>query len=146
MRYLVGSYLVVFITLLFSGNIVNAEYRSSGQITLRREHGMIDLSFSNHDRELIREYFHYKSRYRQHPPGLSKKSKIPPGHQKKYRRHDHLPRNFMYQRSTYQRLPHELERRLSRLPNGCFRVVIGGSVILFDERTQLILDVIHELD
>lgn len=126
-------------------SVESSAYETSGRVTIRGEQGMLDLSFSDLDRKLIQEHYHYRSRYRQYPPGLAKKG-IPRGHQKKYKRHDHLPPHFMYQRSAYNRLPRELERRLSRLPNGCFRVVIGGSVILFDDNTKLILDVIHGLD
>ena len=39
-------------------------------------------------------------------------------------------------------LPRVLEARLSRLPEGRRRIVIGGNVILMDETTSIIVDII----
>lgn len=139
-------FLLSFFVVLFFSCLTRSAYSTSGRIVLEGIHGMIDLSFNDHDRQLIREYYGHKSKHKRLPPGLEKKGKRPPGFQKGFARHDHLPPHFMYRRSTYHRLPRELEHRLSRLPDGYLRVMIGGSVVLFDERTRVIFDVISDFD
>ena len=71
---------------------------------------------------------HYGPRYRGLPPGLQKKLRrtgsLPPGWQKKF-----------------QPFPVVLERQLVVLPYGYRRGVIDGYAVLFDPRTQGIVDV-----
>ncbi|MBI2265652.1 MAG: hypothetical protein HYU64_10835 [Armatimonadetes bacterium] len=59
---------------------------------------------------------------------LRVRGKLPPGLQKKV-----------------QSLPFELERRLTVLPTGYRRVVIAGNVILMNEKTALIYDIIRQV-
>ena len=131
------SCLVVF---LFSG-CVNAPYNTSGRVVIQDDHSMIDIAFSDHDRTVIRDYYGYshKSKYKRLPPGLAKKGKIPPGHQKQFVRQAQLPPGLQY-----QRLPINLERHLTPLPEGYLRVMIDGSFVLFNENTRVIFDVIQE--
>ena len=124
------------------GGCVNAPYSTSGRVVVQDDHGMIDIAFSDHDRELIREYYGYthKSKHKHLPPGLAKKGKLPPGLQKQLVRRGHLPPGLQH-----HRLPNEMERRLSRIPDGYLRVMIGGSFVLLNEHTRMIFDVIHDL-
>lgn len=135
----------ILLTCLFVfalGGCVHAPYSTSGRVVVQDDHGMIDITFSDHDRELIREHYghKHKSNKKSLPPGLAKKNKLPPGHQKQLVRRGQLPPGLQH-----HRLPNELERRLSRIPDGYIRVKIGGSFVLFNENTRVILDVIHEL-
>jgi hypothetical protein len=98
----------------------------------------VRIVFSDHDRTLIRDY--YRSYYRSLPPGLAKKGKIPPGHAYKLQRHQGLPPGV-----TWEPLPADVERRLSRLPDGYARVVIGADVAILHTRTRVVLDVIEDL-
>ena len=94
--------------------------------------------FSEHDRRVIRDYYH--NYYRDLPPGLAKKGKVPPGHAYKMRRHQSIPHDM-----TWQYLPSDVERRLSRLPEGYVRAVIGADVGILHTRTRVVLDVIEDL-
>lgn len=113
----------------------------SGRVTVQGDHGMVDIAFGDRDRQLIREYYGYKPKQKQLPPGLAKKGKLPPGIQKQLVKRGQLPPGL-----EYQPLPRELDRRLSRLPDGYARVVIGGSFVLFNERTRVIFDLMQDFD
>lgn len=124
----------------FSG-CVNAPYNTSGRVVIHDENSEIDIAFSDHDRTIIREYYGpaHKSKYKHLPPGLAKKGKIPPGHQKQFVRQAQMPPDLQY-----QGLPNKLERHLTPLPEGYLRVMIDGSFVLFNENTRVIFDVIQE--
>ena len=98
----------------------------------------VHVVFSDRDRSIIRDYYH--SHYRSLPPGLAKKGKVPPGHAFKLQRHQGLPPGV-----TWEYLPADVERRLSRLPEGYVRVVIGADVAILQTRTRIVLDVIEDL-
>ena len=71
---------------------------------------------------------HYAPRYRNLPPGLQKKvargGQLPPGWRKKF-----------------EPFPVELERQLPALPEYCRRGVIDGHAVIYNSRTNLIIDV-----
>lgn len=94
-----------------------AQQHSKGQVT---------PCFAPREVQIIREY--YAPQYRALPPGLQKKlrrtGQLPPGWQKKF-----------------QPFPVEVERQLVVLPAGCRRGVIEGHAVIFNERTQVVLDV-----
>lgn len=113
----------------------------SGRVTVQGDHGMVDIAFGDRDRQLIREYYGYTPKQKKLPPGLAKKGKLPPGIQKQLVKRGQLPPGL-----EYQPLPRELDRRLSRLPDGYARVVVGGSFVLFNERTRVIFDLMQDFD
>lgn len=47
---------------------------------------------------------------------------------------------------TWEQLPADVERRLSRLPDGYARVVIGTDVAILHTRRRVVLDVIENTD
>lgn len=98
----------------------------------------VRVAFSDRDRVIIRDY--YRGYYRSLPPGLAKKGKIPPGHAFKLRRHEGIPPGV-----AWEYLPPDVERRLSRLPDGYVRIVIGADVAILHTRTRVVLDVIDDL-
>ncbi len=71
---------------------------------------------------------HYAPRYRNLPPGLQKKvargGQLPPGWQKKF-----------------EPFPVEVERQLPPLPDGCRRGVIDAHAVIYNTRTNVIVDV-----
>jgi hypothetical protein len=73
------------------------------------------------------------------PPGLAKRETLPPGLQRQLVRNGQLPPGL---EKKIQPLPPALEVHLAPLPEGRKRVFIGGSVILLDERKNLILDLV----
>jgi hypothetical protein len=94
--------------------------------------------FTEHERVLVRDYF------RQHqsglPPGLAKRDRLPPGLEKQLRERGHLPPGLQ---KKIQSLPMGLERELGALPAGYRRVLIGGNVVLMNEKTAVIYDIIR---
>lgn len=89
----------------------------------RREPGCY---FSPREVRVINEY--YAPRYRNLPPGLQKKlyrtGHLPPGWEKKM-----------------EPLPVVVERQLEPIPDGYRRGVIGGSVVVYNPHTQIVVDV-----
>ena len=86
----------------------------------------VDVHFSTGDIRVIRNY--YEPRYKSLPPGLRKKlnrgGSLPPGWQKKI-----------------QPMPVVVERELVVLPTGYRRGVIDGHVVIYNPRTQVMIDV-----
>lgn len=99
----------------------------------------VRVVFGDHDRVLIRDY--YRSYYKGLPPGLAKKGKVPPGHAMKLYRNQPVPPGL-----EWRHLPDDLERRLSRLPDGYVRVIVGADVGIMNVRTRVIMDLIEDLD
>jgi hypothetical protein len=99
----------------------------------------VHVVFSDHDRGLIRDY--YRSYYRGLPPGLAKKGKVPPGHAKKLYPHQPIPPGL-----EWHSLPDDLERRLSRLPEGYVRIIVGADVGIMNVHTRVIMDLLEDLD
>lgn len=98
----------------------------------------VRVVFSAQDRVILRDYYHGVRRL---PPGLAKQGKLPPGHAYKMRRHQGVPPDV-----RWEYLPADLDRRLSRLPDGYVRIVIGGDVAILHTRTRVVLDVFEAYD
>jgi len=75
------------------------------------------------------------------PPGLAKKEELPPGLQKHIKKYGELPPGL-----EGKRLPRKLSRTLSRLPDGYVRLKVGTDVVLMNEKTRVVLDVILDVD
>lgn len=106
-----------------------------GEIGVGGRSGHVRVIFSDSDRAYINEY--YTRKYKGLPPGLAKKGKIPPGHAMQMQRDGLLPPGV-----SYNHLPSDLERRLSRLPEGYARIVVGGDIGIMDTRTRVVVDLI----
>ena len=74
------------------------------------------------------------------PPGLAKRDRLPPGLEKQLRERGKLPPGLQ---KKIQPLPPQLERELRILPTGYRRAVIAGNVVLMNEKTALIYDIIR---
>jgi len=94
--------------------------------------------FTNQERALILNWF------RDHraglPPGLAKRDRLPPGLEKQLQQRGQLPPGL---EKRMHPLPFELERQLSGLPAGYVRVVIGASVVLMNQETRIVADIIR---
>ena len=88
-----------------------------------------DIVFSEIEKRLIRDY------YRQHPPGQVKP--LPPGIQRKIARGGAVPPGI-----AKRYLPGELEGRLP-VRAGYERRVVGRDVLLVEQATGLILDILE---
>ena len=86
----------------------------------------LHVVFTSRDVGIIRQ--HYAPRYRRLPPGLQKKyartGQLPPGWQKKM-----------------EPFPVVVERELVVLPSGYRRGVLDGHAVIYNPRTQVIVDV-----
>jgi len=109
---------------------------TSGRVVVQNENTRVEVAFNDYDRHHIHNY--YKHHHKGLPPGLAKKKKLPPGHQKQLMRKGTLPPGL-----EKRRLPNDLERQLTPLPSGYIRLQVGRDIVLFDERTRVILDIIY---
>jgi hypothetical protein len=86
----------------------------------------VRVAFGTGEVTILRE--HYATRYRNLPPGLRKKvargGQLPPGWQKKF-----------------EPFPVAVERRLAPLSPDYRRGVIDGHAVIFNSRTNVIIDV-----
>lgn len=86
----------------------------------------LHVIFTSREVGIIRE--HYAPRYRKLPPGLQKKyartGQLPPGWQKKM-----------------EPFPVVVERELVVLPSGYRRGVLDGHAVIYNPRTQVIIDI-----
>ena len=96
--------------------------------------------FTREEITLVRNYF--ESNKAGLPPGLAKREKLPPGLQKHLERNGTLPPGLQ---KKVQPMPPELERRMRLLPTGYRRVVIAGNVILMNEKTAVIYDIVRNV-
>jgi hypothetical protein len=136
----------VYTTLLLASVFVSLSgcsgtaVRGHGSVVILDEHSHVAIVFSDSDRRHIHSYYQERKRYykgrKNLPPGLAKREHLPPGLAKR----EQLPPGLYG-----YRLPHELDRRLSRLPEGVVRVHIGTEIVLMDERTRVVLDVIKDI-
>ncbi|HEY0664186.1 MAG TPA: hypothetical protein VGD18_06230 [Thiobacillaceae bacterium] len=98
----------------------------------------VRVAFSDRDRVIIHDY--YRDYYRSLPPGLAKKGKVPPGHAFRMRRNYGVPPDV-----AWEHLPADVERRLSRLPDGYARIVIGADVGIMNTRTRVVVDLLEDV-
>lgn len=106
-------------------------YGTAGRVSIQDRDTRLDLAFSDQERHLIHDY------YRRHlPPGLAKRSQLPPGLAKR----STLPPGL-----SGERLPKELESRLSRLPEGYARLRVGTDVVLMNTRTRVVFDIVKDI-
>lgn len=117
------------------GGCAGSGTSTHGAVTVRDEHGRATLVFSDRDRDEIYRYYR-----RNLPPGLAKKETLPPGLRKQLHRKGTLPPGL-----ETRHLDRELERRLSPLPRGYSRQRIGTDILLVDDRSRMILDVITDI-
>lgn len=113
-------------------------FGTSGKVVVRDRNTTVAVVFSDRDREIIADY--YGGRKKGLPPGLAKKKRLPPGLEKQVRRNGELPPGL--QRDA---LPPDLERRLSKLPDGYARVIVGTDIVLQDTRTRVVIDIVKDI-
>lgn len=113
----------------------------SGSVVIANDDVRAVMVFSTTDREKITRYYKGSGKSKKVPAGLAKKKELPPGLQQHIEKYGELPPGL-----EGQRLPFDLEQTLSHLPGGYVRIKAGGAVVLLDERTRIILDVILGVD
>jgi hypothetical protein len=120
-----------------------AAIRIQGTSEKTRAGSVESISFFGPEQErLIRDWFSKQTNLRGLPPGLAKREKLPPGMERQLQRNGTLPPGLQ---KRLQPLPLTLERQLSPTGPGMARVVISGNVILLDQMTATILDLITDV-
>ena len=116
--------------------------KGKGQSAASEDRAGGRIVFSPRDQEMIRDYF--RDQRSNLPPGLAKRDRLPPGLQKHLERDGTLPPGLQKRLVPF---PEDLERRLPPLPTDCYcdRRVIGVDVIIVNRRTQVILDIVHDI-
>ncbi len=123
-------FLAALLALLLGG----CETIDHARVDTAGRHGAVSVVFSDRDRTLIHDY--YRHPQKRLPPGLAKREQLPPGLAKRQR----LPPGLQG-----RHLPPDLERRLSHLPDGYVRLLMGGDVVLMERRSRLIVDLIRRV-
>lgn len=96
--------------------------------------------FTTEEITLVKNYF--RDNRSGLPPGLAKREKLPPGLERQLRKNGTLPPGLQ---KKMQPLPVELERQMRNLPTGWRRVVIAGHVIMMNEKTAAIYDLVRDV-
>lgn len=98
--------------------------------------------FSVQERTVIKDWFANPRNLSGLPPGLAKREKLPPGLERQLKERGKLPPGLQ---KKIQPLPTDLEKQLRVLPTGWRRVVIAGNVIMMNEKTALIYDIVRNV-
>src|SRR5262245_15808537 len=127
------SFLLVSVFLMEASVAAGSPGQARGRKQREHENGRSDtvaradvhIVFNPGDVVILRE--HYGPRYNNLPPGLQRKvargGQLPPGWQKKF-----------------EPFPVGIERRLTPLPPGYRRGVIDAHAVIYDVRTNMIID------
>jgi hypothetical protein len=92
------------------------------------------LEFSEHDRNIIRNYFRAQSSNL--PPGLAKRGgRLPPGLERQLQKNGTLPPGLQ---KRIQPFPDDLTRQLPRIPSGYSRVILAGRALLLDRNNKIL--------
>ena len=116
---------------------------NSGVFGVETEDTQVKVAFGDYDRRLIHDYYkNSKNKKRKGlPPGLAKKEKLPPGLQKQLKKNGELPPGL-----AKRNLPRDLEDRLSPIPRGYVRLKVGMDIVLMNEKTEVIVDIIYDVE
>ena len=102
----------------------------------------VTSSFGPEQEHFIREWFARNMSRGNLPPGLAKRDTLPPGLQRKLQRNGTLPPGL---ERRVEPLPFPLERELPPISDGMHRVILAGNVILLEDVTSRIVDLIRDV-
>lgn len=141
---------MILVSIVVSLPLASAQSRSKGKAKGKNEKKAtsehdgirVGFTFSIEERKLIVDWFSDDANTKGLPPGLASREELPPGLQKHLVRNGTLPPGLQKKLAP---LPSDLSRRLSPLPEGVRRVILAGSVILMDDKTGKILDLVEDV-
>ena len=131
-------FLALIIILIFSGCAARDVAIKRGSVEISRKDMHLKVAFNEHDIKRIKDYY---SKIKRMPPGLAKKRSLTPGLQKQLERNKGLPPGLQT-----RELPYDLERDLTPLPEGFIRLKVGGDVVILDQKTRVVVDVVYDVD
>lgn len=117
----------------------------AGTLVLQDESTRIAIHFSDGDRRYVHDYYasHRASRGgkkgRGHNPH-GNFDELPPGIRKQVAQGKGLPPGL-----AKKRLPDDLERRLSPLPDGYVRFRIGTDLVIMNTKTNVVVDILSDI-
>ena len=98
--------------------------------------------FGESQEATIRAWFSNKQNLEGLPPGLAKRERLPAGLERQLKKNGSLPPGL---EKRVHPFPGELGKLLPELPKGIIRVVIGVDILLLDETSNTILDIVREV-
>jgi hypothetical protein len=98
-----------------------------------------DNAFSQDQVRIIRDWFSSPTNLKGLPPGLAKKEHLPPGLQRQLVRNGKLPPGL---EKKIEPMPQAVEVHLPPLPEGRRRIVVSGNILLWDDKANVVLDII----
>jgi hypothetical protein len=105
------------------------------------DRGDAKFQFRSQDREVITTY--YSKHGSGLPPGLAKRNgNLPPGLEKQLERNGTLPPGLQ---KKLQPCPVEISRQLPPLPPDYQRSVIGASIVVFNRKTNIVVDIMADV-
>ena len=126
---------------MLTGNGAMAQSNGNGHGKGHDKHGAEDDQedhyYKDRDRETMRGW--YDEHQNNLPPGLAKKDRLPPGLEKQLVRRGTLPPGLQ---KRLQPVPVDLERRLPPPPPECGHVLVGGHIVLLNQRTNVVVDLV----
>ncbi len=127
--------------MIFFAGCASIPHIDSGVFEVKTDDMQVKVSFNDSDRRIIHDYYSKKKiKHKGLPPGLAKKGTLPYGLQKHLEKNGKLPPGL-----AKKHLPYELEERLSPLPRGYVRLKVGGDIVLMNEETEVIVDIIYDI-
>ncbi|MGH9804170.1 MAG: hypothetical protein ACRD4D_03275 [Candidatus Acidiferrales bacterium] len=122
-----------------------AKPKTKKEIEAEREHerrAAQGRAFGKDHEKSIRDFFGSQQNLQGLPPGLAKREELPPGLQRHLERNGTLPPGLQ---KRLQPLPSSLEIKLPKTPDGVKRGIVNGNVVVVEERTSKILDIIKDV-
>ena len=111
----------------------------SGAVRVKGENAALSILFSDADRRHVSNY--YKGRKQKKTPhGLAKRDRLPPGLAKQVAVNGQLPPGLQG-----RGLPGDLERQLSPLPEGYVRLMVDKSIVLLNQKTGIVVDLMADV-
>lgn len=99
----------------------------------------IVVGFGVEERRYILDWFHDSNNLKALSPGFDKREQLPPGLQQLLEKDGKFPPVL---ENKLKPLPVVLEGILPKLPDGNRRILVGDNVILLDDTTSSIVDII----
>src|SRR5487761_118664 len=96
--------------------------------------------YNQRDREEMHQWYREHEERDDLPPGLAKRDRLLPGLERLLVIRGELPPGL---RRRIRRVPEGLERELPPPPRDCENVVIGGHIVLWNRRTNIVVDIFH---